>query len=256
MKSAHPFTGKEKDSETGYYYHGARYYDPTTVNSWTTVDPMLDKYLDISPYAYCAWNPMKYVDPDGRDVRLSKTAQAIHNKYYNQKGSERYTELYNKIANDHSVFFNVKEYGENELARKNGANGIVYYSQVELSQYENGSFDIEWGEPNDAFGGTMEHVLLEELFHAGQIIENDYSLSTTIKNEYDAKRFAVETSSELIKESYRDSGFEHIPTELYIIGLGEPARAKKYLRNGERYTEIINGTPKTALIGGNYAELP
>lgn len=24
-------------------------------------------YSWISPYAYCAWNPVKYVDPDGRE---------------------------------------------------------------------------------------------------------------------------------------------------------------------------------------------
>ena len=62
------FTGKERDAETGYYYHGARYYDPVTVTGWTTVDPMMDKYPGISPYAYCAWNPVKIVDPDGREL--------------------------------------------------------------------------------------------------------------------------------------------------------------------------------------------
>ena len=32
---------------------------------WLSVDPMSDKYPSISPYAYCAWNPIKFVDPDG-----------------------------------------------------------------------------------------------------------------------------------------------------------------------------------------------
>ncbi|MEI6697265.1 MAG: putative toxin [Bacteroidota bacterium] len=31
-----------------------------------SVDPMSDKYPNISPYAYCAWNPVKLVDPDGK----------------------------------------------------------------------------------------------------------------------------------------------------------------------------------------------
>lgn len=35
---------------------------------WLSVDPMADKYPSISPYVYCAWNPVKLVDPDGRDV--------------------------------------------------------------------------------------------------------------------------------------------------------------------------------------------
>ena len=60
------FTGKEKDSETGYYYFGARYYNPD-LSLWLSVDPMADKYPSLSPYNYCAWNPMKLVDPDGND---------------------------------------------------------------------------------------------------------------------------------------------------------------------------------------------
>jgi hypothetical protein len=33
-----------------------------------SVDPLADKYPSISPYAYCAWNPVKLVDPDGRMI--------------------------------------------------------------------------------------------------------------------------------------------------------------------------------------------
>ena len=61
------FTGKERDEETGYDYFGARYYMPLLYH-WTKVDPLVDDYLHISPYAYCNWNPIKYVDPDGRIV--------------------------------------------------------------------------------------------------------------------------------------------------------------------------------------------
>ncbi|MBO8458799.1 MAG: hypothetical protein IAA73_00475 [Bacteroidetes bacterium] len=32
---------------------------------WLSVDPMADDYLHISPYAYCVWNPVGHIDPDG-----------------------------------------------------------------------------------------------------------------------------------------------------------------------------------------------
>ena len=62
------FTGKERDAETGYSYFGARYMDHELMTMWLSVDPLADKYPSISPYAYCAWNPVKLVDPDGRDI--------------------------------------------------------------------------------------------------------------------------------------------------------------------------------------------
>ena len=34
---------------------------------WLRPDPLLDKYIHLSPYVYCNGNPLKYVDPDGED---------------------------------------------------------------------------------------------------------------------------------------------------------------------------------------------
>ena len=59
------FNGKEKDYESGFHYYGARYYWSEVLTGWLSVDPMADKYPSISPYAYCIWNPVKLVDPDG-----------------------------------------------------------------------------------------------------------------------------------------------------------------------------------------------
>ncbi len=60
--------GKEKDPETGYGYFGARYMDHELMTMWLSIDPLSDKYPNISPYAYCMWNPVKLIDPDGRDT--------------------------------------------------------------------------------------------------------------------------------------------------------------------------------------------
>lgn len=60
------FNAKELDEETGLYYYGARYYDPR-VSIWLSADPMQEKYPNISTYAYTFLNPVKFIDPDGKD---------------------------------------------------------------------------------------------------------------------------------------------------------------------------------------------
>ena len=58
------FSAKEKDSETGLSYFGSRYYS-SDLSIWLSVDPMSAKYPSLSPYIYCANNPVKLVDPNG-----------------------------------------------------------------------------------------------------------------------------------------------------------------------------------------------
>jgi RHS repeat-associated protein len=60
------YTGKERDEESGLYYHGARYYIPWLCR-WTAVDPMEAKYAGMSPYNYAFNNPVIFNDPSGME---------------------------------------------------------------------------------------------------------------------------------------------------------------------------------------------
>src|SRR5574344_343828 len=82
--SRYTFSGKERDTETGYSYFGARYYN-SDLSIWLSVDPMADKYPGLSPYTYCANNPVKLVDEDGRfpiDVHTQMVNNALATKSY------------------------------------------------------------------------------------------------------------------------------------------------------------------------------
>lgn len=59
---------EEGDWESGFHCYGARYYWSEVLTGWLSVDPMADKYPSISPYAYCNWNPVKLVDPEGEEA--------------------------------------------------------------------------------------------------------------------------------------------------------------------------------------------
>ena len=53
----------------------ARYYQ-STHSFWLSVDPLADKYPNLSPYAYCAGNPVRYFDGDGRDFEVADNAES------------------------------------------------------------------------------------------------------------------------------------------------------------------------------------
>ena len=86
--SSFTFSAKERDSETGLSYFGSRYYS-SDLSIWLSVDPMSDKYASLSPYVYCANNPVRLVDPNGEEW------------YINEDGNIKYGE--NK--DDHNVYF-------------------------------------------------------------------------------------------------------------------------------------------------------
>ncbi len=44
--------------------YGARFFDPATAR-WLSPDPLSGKYPGIAPYAFCAGDPVNFVDPDG-----------------------------------------------------------------------------------------------------------------------------------------------------------------------------------------------
>ena len=65
--STYTFSAKERDSETGLSYFGSRYYS-SDLSVWLSVDPMAGKYPSLSPYTYCADNPVRVVDPNGEEI--------------------------------------------------------------------------------------------------------------------------------------------------------------------------------------------
>src|SRR5690606_16845419 len=60
--SPYKFNGKELDEDTGWYYYGARYYDPR-ISVWLSVDPLMEKTLQ--PYQYTYQNPIAFIDHMG-----------------------------------------------------------------------------------------------------------------------------------------------------------------------------------------------
>ena len=179
------FNAKELDEETGMYYYEARYYKPPV---FTSRDPMFEKYFWMTPYAYCANNPVKYVDPDGREWDLSfltDEQKAVWEKAMTNAcdNSELFKFIYNQL--DKSP--------------------IKYTVKIGLTSYENGHYvDGQYNYESQTFTFLNEESMKkfsafsEEMFHAYQLTENN--------GKYDIGDFNYEFEARLAKHIMLDDG--------------------------------------------------
>jgi RHS repeat-associated protein len=75
------YTGKERDRENGFYYHGARYYAPW-LGRWTNCDPSAQQEK-LNLYSYVSDRPALLVDPDGAQ---EKPVTVYHRTAVGMKG--------------------------------------------------------------------------------------------------------------------------------------------------------------------------
>ena len=77
---------------------GARLYSPV-IRRWATPDPKSEDWYGISPYAYCAGDPVNFVDPDGKFITV---AQDENDPY-------KYIVTGGEIDDDQNVYIGSKE---------------------------------------------------------------------------------------------------------------------------------------------------
>ena len=199
------FTGKEMDSETGLYYFGARYLDPK-YSRWLSTDPALRDYIPQAPvndearknnqnlpgqgglfnhiksnlYHYAGNNPVRYVDPDGRETTVliihansgwEKLANGSHVAvHFSDPGTDSYGEfipasLYdpsgsydggiNAVRPSSGVFSerdssSLNKYIDSVLNRKNGEYVIAY--SIETTPEQEAKMVEDAMKKGDGFG--------------------------------------------------------------------------------------------------------
>jgi len=120
--SRYTFSGKERDSETGYSYFGARFYHPDP-SIWLSVDPMADQRSWVSPYSYCQNNPIGRVDPTGAlDDNYSVDLRG--NIKLEEKTNDKFDVIYKKESWDNGKKDNSVTVDKGVISSKKTNSGI------------------------------------------------------------------------------------------------------------------------------------
>lgn len=109
------------------YDYGARNYDPA-LGRWMNIDPLAEKFPNMSPYVFCANNPLFYVDPNGMEIVNGETARRedlenrvkLHKEYVDSKYGGK-TDLNKK---DFATKQEYKDYKDTMKNSRNYANSL------------------------------------------------------------------------------------------------------------------------------------
>ena len=188
-------------------YFGARYYTDN-IMMWLSVDPMSDKYPSMSPYMYCAGNPIMYKDPTGMIIDPAGEDEAAAYKQYRDKvfSDPKYSHIQKELTRleEAEEVFKIRM-GDNVSNETAGGN-FIYNN-------ETGEFDINI----NSFGDfSQEEKLAHELKHADQYMDgkiafqvdkrgNVSTLFNFRENEEEAYYRQVEIGSRNINPSSIDN---------------------------------------------------
>ena len=155
------YNGKELDRTHGldWYDYGARNYD-AALCQFTTIDPLCEKYYHISPYAYCANNPIMFVDPDGENPVFSSNGMFLGCT------SEGYTGqiyIYNFNADlPEDEILDVSKLSDYSIGELCNFNGVSSMDDVELS--------------GDALSNIWTHVV--KSYEGNDVLGLTFSINT------------------------------------------------------------------------------
>ena len=234
------FSAKERDPETGLSYFGSRYYS-SDLSVWLSVDPMAHKYPSLSPYVYCANNPVKLVDPNGESIsEFDENGNYIrtikdnwfHNTFFGHSGR-----IVDSDGDVLKKFYFSDPKHDFEDIKNNVINKIQFVQESEINKMlsKAGAFD----EDNKVFSSQGRYSYIQKEGKGGGKFDFSY---TGIPFQYpEASRYPLDNPSHIMF-LVDNVAYNHMNFGNYLYGAAGKALGLTLneLKIGAHYNSLFN----------------
>ena len=228
------YAGKEEQTGiTGLPFldFGARQYDPA-LGSWLSQDPLAKDYPSLSPYAYCAGDPVNLVDPEGKDIWTFDLKGHLISQEENKEYDEIRVET-EKETDDEEMVYNTIRFSYGTIRQlpgwkreRNGEEEVDFYvvnddkKAKRFFEFMADNTNVEWahmgvrnGERNTTYNTiSTSHEEFEE--------SSSQYLYSTCKSKGHTIRFINHNHSKGPSLSQNDEDFikghPNIPMSIYL----------------------------------------
>ncbi len=255
------FSGKELDDITGLYDHGARNRNPITA-VWYGIDELFENDPDKSPFHYCGGNPVRFVDPDGREIEKNslqewkQNVEAIENrknelsqqlvKLESSSNLSRRMKKESYLLRERITFLDVKL--NNLKAMEEDNKTIISLNKLPENQDGN---NMGWIEKKDGriivnYYNTENFV--HETTHITQFMEGNLAFS--IDGMVVARDIYDEIHAYMMQCAYSDEQYLSDITPTFVKKLPSPSRSFYTNKNGYSNLPLGADTPGFILKRG------
>ena len=178
------YNGKEDQGFAGVpaLDYGARLYSAET-GRWLSQDPLGEEYYWMSPYAYCAGNPVDFVDPEGMDIwEINSTGYVVNriedkeqDSFYivdkNSDGEWERTE--ESISFEYGTFKNDSEktyFEGNTEASADLFKFLADNTSVEMGMISTDSYSVVFSDNNE--GSINMKTVAKDIKNNGDILQS------------------------------------------------------------------------------------
>ena len=233
------FNGKQFDEETGLYYYGARYMKPMA-SIWYGVDPLAEKYNNVSPFVFCKDNPIGFIDPDGKKVyqgnllviylvngqltlssKANEYTRALYDGMIKTATGKRHlsmmvrsnTNIYLRYSSENTNTKRDITYARTLQAKKDGSS-IRYNKEIYSSTWAQITFYVETIKQSTTIKGLENYGLsfseamgaegVHESVHAADPAEVNRDIRSSQPGQKNLSEFIYERKARLMEAKFRE----------------------------------------------------